>query len=138
MACGPRRGCGGAGSGRAWTPPESWLRTGKEKGPTSGAHAVVRVREGGEGAELGWEKKVDRREGEGKTGRRGEMGRGERRKERRSWAEFWAAGEKEREREVGWAKSDREGERGFLFFFFQQRDSNKFKLNSNSKNSNSN
>ena len=97
MACGPRRGCGGVGSGRAWTQPESWLRTGKEKALTGGAH--VAEKEGGGEWGASWA-------GEGELGRR--------------W-DFWAAGKKEKrrgrkERWAGWAEK-RKGVKERLFHF---------------------
>jgi hypothetical protein len=54
----------------------------------------------------------------GKTGRRVGLGEEKNGPARR----FWAAGKegKEGKREVGWAKNDREGERGFSSFFFNE------------------
>ena len=51
------------GSGRAWTEPESWLRTGKGMTPTGGAHlsVVEEKKKGGAGPDWAGRREMGRR-----------------------------------------------------------------------------
>ena len=113
LACGTCRGCGGA-VGSGWDSTRVLAAHGGGDDPDRWAPPV-----GGREGRKGWEAGLGRGKG---VGRRVEI----------SWA---ARKKKERKRagraEAFWA------ERGFFFLSFV-RDSNKFNLNSNLKNSNSN
>ena len=81
LTCGPRRGRGGTGSGRTWSP--SWARRG-ENGGSDGRGPCVGERRGKEGAERAGPRDGPAREGNGPRKRK------ERKRERRKVGPVWA------------------------------------------------